>query len=426
MNLFKKLILASAIGACFVPVVNAEMSIEITEGIESALPIAIVPFESQGAPLDISKVVDSDLTRSGYFKTLSLQQMPAKPTSADAINFPDWQSIRQNYVVIGRIQPNGGQYTVEFQLFDVANGSQLLGYRMTSTANDLRKTAHNISDMIYEKILGKKGVFSGRIAYITSTRQDTQSTHNLMVADADGANAKAIATSIEPLMSPAWSPDAKRLAYVSFEKKTAAIYIQTLATGQRERVAEFPGINGAPAWSPDGLKLAVTLSKDGSPDIYILDLGSRNVTKLTKNRAIDTEPTWSPDGSRIVFTSDRGGKPQLYSIPVQGGEEKRITFSGSYNARASFSPDGKFITMVHGNGGDYRIGVMEANSKSISVLTTGPLDESPSFAPNGSMVLYASRKGSTGYLSAVSTDGRIQQKLVFDSAEVREPAWSPK
>ena len=426
MNIFKKMMLASLIGACFAPTVNAEMSIEITEGIESAMPIAIVPFASQGAPLDVSSVVDSDLTRSGYFKTLSAQQMPAKPTSEDAINFPSWQAVRQNYIVIGRVQPNGGQYNVEFQLFDVANGSQLLGYRMSSSANDLRKTAHHISDMIYEKLLGKKGIFSGRIAYITTTRQGDQNNHKIMVADADGANAHAIATSREPLMSPAWSPDAKRIAYVSFEKKTAAIYTQTLATGQRERVAEFPGINGAPAWSPDGSKLAVTLSKDGSPDIYILDLGSRDVTKLTKNRAIDTEPTWSPDGRSIVFTSDRGGKPQLYSIPVQGGEEKRLTFSGSYNARASFSPDGKFLTMVHGNGGDYRIGVMDVNSKSISVLTSGPLDESPSFAPNGSMVLYASRKGNTGYLSAVSIDGRMQQKLVFDSAEVREPAWSPK
>ncbi len=426
MNVFKKLVLASAIGICFAPTVNAEMSIEITEGIESAMPIAIVPFASQGAPFDVSSVVDSDLTRSGYFKTLPPQQMPAKPTSADAINFPDWQAARQNYVVIGRVIPNGGQYTVEFQLYNVANGEQLLGYRMSSPANGLRSVAHHISDMIYEKLLGKKGVFSGQIAYITTTRQGTQSNHKLIVADADGANAKAIATSIEPLMSPAWSPDAKRIAYVSFEHKTASVITQTLATGQRESVAEFPGINGAPAWSPDGSKLAVTLSKDGNPDIYILDLGSRNVSKLTKNRAIDTEPAWSPDGRNIVFTSDRGGKPQLYSIPAQGGEEKRITFSGSYNARASFSPDGKYITMVHADGGNYRIGVMDVNSKAISVLTSGPLDESPSFAPNGSMVLYASRKGNTGYLSAVSIDGKMQQRLVFDSSEVREPAWSPK
>jgi len=426
VNLFKKLVLASAIGLCFAPSSYAEMSIEITEGVESATPIAIVPFASQGAPLDLSSIVSSDLQRSGYFNPLNPQNMPSRPSTADAIHFADWKGLGQNYIVIGRIQPNGAQFNIEFELFDVAKGESLLGYRMSSSANDLRKTAHHISDLIYERLMGKKGVFSGRIAYITSTRQGAQSNHQLMVADADGANAKAIAISPEPLMSPAWSPDAARIAYVSFEKKSAAIYTQTLATGQRERVAEFPGINGAPAWSPDGTKLAVTLSKDGSPDIYILDLGTRNVTKLTKNRSIDTEPTWSPDGRNIVFTSDRGGKPQLYVVPTQGGEERRITFSGSYNARASFSPDGKYLTMVHGNGGDYRIGVMDVNSKSISVLTSGPLDESPSFAPNGSMVLYASRKGSTGYLSAVSVDGKMQQKLVFDSTEVREPAWSPK
>ena len=426
MNLFKKLVLASAIGLCFAPSSYAEMSIEITEGVESATPIAIVPFASQGAPLDLSSIVSSDLQRSGYFNPLNPQNMPSRPSTADAIHFADWKGLGQNYIVIGRIQPNGAQFNIEFELFDVAKGESLLGYRMSSSANDLRKTAHHISDLIYERLMGKKGVFSGRIAYITSTRQGAQSNHQLMVADADGANAKAIAISPEPLMSPAWSPDAARIAYVSFEKKSAAIYTQTLATGQRERVAEFPGINGAPAWSPDGTKLAITLSKDGSPDIYILDLGTRNVTKLTKNRSIDTEPTWSPDGRNIVFTSDRGGKPQLYVVPTQGGEERRITFSGSYNARASFSPDGKYLTMVHGNGGDYRIGVMDVNSKSISVLTSGPLDESPSFAPNGSMVLYASRKGSTGYLSAVSVDGKMQQKLVFDSTEVREPAWSPK
>lgn len=426
MNLFKKLVLVSAIGLCFAPSSYAEMSIEITEGVESATPIAIVPFATQGAPLDLSSIVSSDLQRSGYFNPLNPQNMPSRPSTADAIHFADWKGLGQNYIVIGRIQPNGAQFNIEFELFDVAKGESLLGYRMSSSANDLRKTAHHISDLIYERLMGKKGVFSGRIAYITSTRQGAQSNHQLMVADADGANAKAIAISPEPLMSPAWSPDAARIAYVSFEKKSAAIYTQTLATGQRERVAEFPGINGAPAWSPDGTKLAVTLSKDGSPDIYILDLGSRNVTKLTKNRSIDTEPTWSPDGRNIVFTSDRGGKPQLYVVPTQGGEERRITFSGSYNARASFSPDGKYLTMVHGNGGDYRIGVMDVNSKSISVLTSGPLDESPSFAPNGSMVLYASRKGSTGYLSAVSVDGKMQQKLVFDSTEVREPAWSPK
>ena len=215
------------------------------------------------------------------------------------------------------------------------------------------------------------------------------------------------------------------MAYVSFERKSAAIYIQTLATGQRERVAEFPGINGAPAWSPDGSRLALTLSKDGNPDIFVLNLASRSLLKLTKNYAIDTEPAWSPDGGSIVFTSDRGGKPQLYLVSSQGGQEKRLTFSGDYNARGSFSPDGKNLVMVHGNGGDYRIAVMDMASRSINVLTGGRSDESPSFAPNGSMILYASKNGSTGFLSAVSIDGKMQQKLVFNSGEVREPAWSP-
>lgn len=407
---------------------QAEMDIEITEGIESALPIAVVPFALQSAsiaPVSISDVVSSDLARSGYFKTLGEQLMPAKPSSAAEVQFDQWKSINQNYLVVGQVTPMGGQYDVQFQLLDVNNGAQLLGYRMTSPGANLRRTAHQISDLIYEKLIGKKGVFSGRIAYITSSGQGRQRTHKLNVSDADGFNPQTVATSSEPLMSPAWSPDGQKMAYVSFERKTAAIYIQTLVTGQREKVAEFPGINGAPAWSPDGTRLALTLSKDGSPDIYVLNLITRGLSKMTRSFAIDTEPVWSPDGSSIVFTSDRGGKPQLYIMPSQGGSEKRLTFSGDYNARASFSPDGKTIAMVHGNGGDYRIAVMDLSNRSINVLTSGPTDESPSFAPNGNMILYASQRGGGGFLAAVSVDGQMQQKLVFDSNAVREPAWSP-
>ncbi|MDD1610867.1 MAG: Tol-Pal system beta propeller repeat protein TolB [Methylococcaceae bacterium] len=407
MNFFKLIVVCAALGFS-ISSSHAELTIEITEGVESALPVAVVPFASQGAPVDLRSIINADLERSGYFKMMAEQGMASRPSTTAEVDFKNWQDLGQNYLVIGRVNPNGGQYNVEFQLFDVYKGGQLLGYQINSSAADLRKTAHTISDMIFEKLTGKKGVFSGRIAYITSNM-----------------NPQTIATSNEPLMSPAWSPDGKQMAYVSFEKKKAAIYIQTLATGARTRVAEFPGINGAPAWSPDSTRLALTLSKDGSPDIYVLNLTTHALTKITNSSAIDTEPTWSPDGNNIVFTSGRGGKPQLYMASSQGGNEQRLTFTGDYNARASFSPDGKYLAMVHGNGNNYRIGVMDMATRAINVLTSGPTDESPSFAPNGSMILYASKKGGTGFLSAVSIDGKMQQKLVFNSGEVREPAWSP-
>jgi TolB protein len=426
VNFFRTILLI-VLFALDAPIVLAALTIEITEGVESAVPVAVVPFASQSAPVNISAVVNADLQRSGYFKMMAEQGMPSRPTTAAEVNFKDWQAVGQNYLVIGQVSDAGGsQYNVQFQLLDVYKSGQLLGYRMTSSAADLRRTAHHISDLIFEKLTGKKGVFSGHIAYITTNNQGgKQQSHQLQVADADGFNPQSVASSVEPLMSPSWSPDGKKLAYVSFERKSAAIYVQTLATGERVRVAEFPGINGAPAWSPDGTKLALTLSKDGSPDIYVLNLSTRSLNKLTKSFAIDTEPSWSPDGGSIVFTSDRGGKPQIYSVPSQGGQEKRLTFSGDYNARASFSPDGKSLVMVHGNGNDYRIAVMDLATRSINVLTGGRSDESPSFAPNGSMILYASKKGSTGFLSAVSLDGKMQQKLVFNSGEVREPAWAP-
>lgn len=410
----------------YMPITYAALTIEITEGVESAVPIAVVPFASETAPVNIAAIVNADLERSGYFKMMAEQSMPARPSKAAEVNFKEWQALGQSYMVIGQVIDAGGQYNVQFQLLDTYKSAQLLGYRMVSSSADLRRTAHHISDLIFEKLTGKKGVFSGRIAYITTTDLgNKQQSHRLQVADADGFNPQTIASSVEPLMSPSWSPDGKKVAYVSFERKSAAIYVQTLATGERVRVAEFPGINGAPAWSPDGTRLALTLSKDGSPDIYVLNLSTRALMKLTKSFAIDTEPSWSPDGSSIVFTSDRGGKPQIYMVPSQGGQEKRLTFSGNYNARASFSPDGRSLVMVHGNGNDYRIAVMDMATRSLNVLTGGRADESPSFAPNGAMILYASKKGRTGFLSAVSLDGKMQQKLVFNSGEVREPSWAP-
>lgn len=420
MNFLNRFLLIG-FAVVFSPFIRAELTIDITESADNGIPVAVVPFASSGAPVDIGAVVNADLARSGYFKMMSQGSMPERPASAAAVNFPQWQALNQNYLVVGQVNGAGGQYSIQFQLLDVMKSGQLLGYQLNSSAADMRRTAHYIADLIFEKLTGKKGAFSGRIAYVTNNGQQSQ----LQIADTDGFDPQTVTTSKEPLMSPSWSPDKSRIAYVSFERKTAAIYVQTLATGQRKKVAEFPGINGAPAWSPDGQKLALTLSKDGSPDIYTLNLNTGALNKLTKSYSIDTEPVWSPDGGHIVFTSDRGGKPQLYMVSSTGGDEKRITFSGSYNARASFSPDGKSIAMVHGNGGDYRIGVMDVGSRSINVITTGPADESPSFAPNGQMVIYAAKKGGAAYLSAVSLDGKMQQRLGFNSGAVREPAWAP-
>ncbi len=429
-SILRKILLLSLFGLN-VPYSQAELIIEITKGVESAVPIAVVPFSwqsSSGKPaIDFASVIQADLTRSGYFKTLAEEDMLTQPTIVENVRYRNWKALGQDYLLIGRANEIAGKYQVQFQLLDVYKGEQLLGYRLTVSENELRRTAHHISDLVYEKLTGKKGVFSSRIAYITSTViANNEKSYKLKVADADGYKPRIIASSVEPLMSPAWSADGKKIAYVSFENKRSAIYIQTLATGKRIKIASYKGINGAPSFSPDGTRLALTLSRDGSPDIYVLNINSRSLMKVTKSYGIDTEPSWSPDGRNIVYTSDRGGKPQLYLIPSTGGQSQRLTFEGDYNTRGSFSADGKSLTMVHANNGDYRIAVMDIASHTINVLTGGRYDESPSFSPNGDMILYASRKGKVGVLSSISVDGRMQQNLSFDSGEVREPAWSPK
>lgn len=406
------------------------LTIEITKGVETAIPIAIVPFGRKNrvkkSSLNISSVIQADLKRSGLFKPLAEMYMLTKPTEVEKVRFRNWQALNQEFLLIGTVIEVEDHHQVQFRLFDVYKGEQILGYRFSVLENQLRRTAHHISDLIYRELTGKKGVFSTRIAYVTNTvKRNKTKLYKLIVADADGFNPAIIASFDEPLMSPSWSPDGKKIAYVSFEKKHSAIYIQTLATGKRERVAAYKGINGAPAFSPDGTRLALTLSKDGSPDIYVLNLGNRLLMKITKSFAIDTEPAWSPDGQTIVYTSNRGGKPQLYSIPSTGGRSSRLTFEGDYNARGRFSANGKSIAMVHGNRGDYRIAIMDVASQTINVLTAGRYDESPSFSPNGDMLLFATRKGKKAMLSAVSVDGGMQQNLTFDSGEVREPAWSP-
>lgn len=428
----KKLILSVLLGFYMPWVLAAQdgLTIEITKGVETALPIAVVPFGWTGratqSPVSMHAIIKADLARSGLFKPLVERDMLTRPTEADKVRFRNWRALGQEYLVIGQVNDVAGQYQVQFQLFDVYKGKQLLGYRLSVAKNELRRTAHHISDLVYQKLTGKQGVFSSRIAYITTTKASTKNSklYKLLIADADGYNPRTIASSREPIMSPTWSPDGKKIAYVSFENKRSAIYIQTLANGKRTKIAAYKGINGAPAFSPDGRRLALTLSKDGSPDIYILNLNNRRLTKLTKSYAIDTEPAWSPDGERIIFTSDRGGKPQLYSISTLGGSVKRLTFDGDYNSRGGFSIDGKNIVMVHANRGDYRIAVMDLATRTVNVLTAGRYDESPSFSANGDMILYASKKGKRSVLSAVSVDGRMQQSFTFDSGDVREPAWS--
>lgn len=410
---------------------HAVLDIRITQGIEEALPIAIVPFEWQGVPgtqpMDMHVTIANDLSRSGRFVTMENVDMPQRPTQFNQINFADWRLLGMENIVIGSVKPQSGDlYDIEFRLINIYSGTQIAGFRIPARGNQLRRIAHRISDIIFEKLTGVRGAFDTRIAYITVKKlADGGKQHSLQIADADGFNAQVLLESDEPLMSPAWSPDGKKIAYVSFEGRNSAIYIQDILTGNRELVADNPGINSAPSWSPDGTRMAMTLSKEGDPEIFVLHLRSKNLLRLTNHRAIDTEPTWSPDGNSIVFTSDRGGAPQLYQVGAMGGAPRRLTFEGNYNARPQFSPDGQSLTMVHGGGGQYRIAVMDLASKDIQVLTRARLDESPSFSPNGSMIIYATTRPQGTELAAVSADGRVHQRLGLQDGDVREPSWGP-
>ena len=405
------------------------LTIRITEGVEGALPIAVVPFEWTGQPLpeDIAQVIANDLTRSGRFNTMSRDDLPARPTDATQVNFKDWRTVGMDNLVIGQITATAdGGYMVEFRLLDVFTGKQLAGFQIPSHVSNLRLTAHHISDIIFKTLLNVDGAFSTRIAYVTVDRKDAKnSTYRLQIADADGYDAKTILESPQPLMSPAWSPDGNRLAYVSFEDRNSAIYVQDVRTGQREKVVSGIGINSAPAFAPDGQRLAVTRSLEGNPDIYVVDIASKQQRRLTTSEAIDTEASWSPDGSSIIFTSDRGGGPQIYQMSSSGGDAKRLTFNlGNYNSRASYSPDGRNVVMVNGGSG-YRIVVLDLKSGSSRTLTGGNLDESPSFAPNGSMIIYATMGGRGTELAAVSVDGTVKQRLALQVGQVREAAWGP-
>jgi TolB protein len=409
---------------------QAALTIEITQGMEGAMPIAVVPFGWNGraaaAPENIAAIISSDLSRSGRFEPLPDRDLVAHPTTAEQVQFHNWRMLNVDNLVIGQLSETAaGRYNIQFQLFDVYRGRQLIGYSFPVNHADLRRVAHHISDLIYKELTGEPGAFNTRIAYITTANSGGEKSYTLLVADSDGYNPQTILRSSQPLMSPAWSSDGKRVAYVSFENKAAEIYTQDVASSARRKVASFKGINGAPAWSPDGRRLALTLSQDGNPEIYIMDVASLTLRRLTTNTAIDTEPAWSPDSRSLVFTSDRGGSPQLYRVAASGGEAQRLTFEGKYNAGADFSPDGRKLAMVHGGDGAYRIAVLDLETGLLRVLTDGPLDESPSFSPNGSMIIYATGEGNREVLAAVSVDGRFRQRLSLQAGNVREPAWSP-
>ncbi len=404
---------------------QAVLEIEITQGTQSALPIAIVPFKASQKLADVAAIVSNDLNRSGVFRALKKAELPAKPNNSKQVDYSLWKSQGVEYLVVGRIlNRTSNTVDVQFQLLDVLKRKQMLGFSFPVKTSKVRSTAHEISDLIFEKITGVPGAFNTRIAYINALK-DKGRKYILQVADTDGYNPQTILESDHPLMSPTWSPNGESLAYVSYEQNRPEIFIQHLSTARRSKVTGFDGMNNAPAWSPDGKKMALVLSKGGSPDIYIFNIGNKRLKRLTKHRAIDTEPVWLPDGKTIIFTSDRGGSPQLYKINEAGGRAQRITFEGRYNTAATVSPDGKFIAMVFQDQGHYRIAQLELATGQLEVLTDTNLDESPSYSPNGKMILYATTRLNKGVLYAISIDGRSKHKLSDQTGDIREPAWGP-
>ena len=424
------LVLLAATG--FVPAAAQELEIDIFNGQVIRAPVAVVPFGWEGdgasAPLDVASIIAADLYRSGRFDPKAEEDMLQKPTSGAEIDFDDWTTLKVQAVVVGTVEQTGANaYSVQFQLFDPYRQSQLVGYRMPASRGTMRRVAHRLADMIYEELTGVAGVFATRVAYVSTQGDGDDKIYRLVVADYDGENEHVIMESADPIMSPAWSPDSRRLAYVSFEGNRSSIFVQQLRTGNRTQVSSEPGINGAPSFSPDGRQLVLTLGGlDGNLDLYVVDLTTREKRRLTTHRAIDTEGTWSPDGRYIYFTSDRAGGPQIYRLPAAGGTPERITFEGSYNARPRLSPDGKKLAVLYNDRGNYRIGVVDLRNRSLIVLSTGSQDESPSFAPNSDILIYATRQsGGNGVLETVSADGQIRQRMASGQGDVREPVWSP-
>ncbi len=410
-------------------VARAELTIEITQGVDNPTAIAVVPFAWAGpgpAPEDIAFVIDGDLARSGQFAPVARSDMLGMPSTEAELFYRDWRAIETEYILIGRVSASGQELRIDYELFDVLRQARVHSGVVSGPVSEARMHAHRVADAVYEKLTGIPGAFATRLLYVSVTRNPgSRDYFRLTLADSDGARPIVLLESREPVLAPTWSPDGQEIAYVSFETSRPAIYRQDLATGRREQLTNFKGLNGSPAWSPDGNTMAMVLSKDGSPDIYLMNLATKQLTRVTRHYAIDTEPTWMPDGNSLLFTSDRGGRPQIYRYDLRTGGTERVTFEGAYNARARVAQDGRNVVMVHRQGQDFHIALLDLVTSRLHVLTSTELDESPSIAPNGSMVLYATKSAGRGILAAVSVDGGVKFRLPSREGDVREPAWSP-
>ena len=413
----------TAISAIVPTATFAQLHLEIAKAPEQAPKIAIIPFTNDNS---LYPIIENDLNRSGRFTSAS-QNLPAT-ASINQIQAADWQNAGVPYVVVGHIKNiDANTFEIHYQLYDVQKQQYLLNEVLTVPSNRVRQAGHMISDAIYQTLTGIAGDFSGRIAYVLRNPETPAQRYTLQIADTDGEQPKTVLSSRDPILSPTWTPDAKKIAYVSFETKRPAIYIQDLATGQREVLASFKGLNGAPSFSPDGQSMLFTASMHGNPEIYQMNLNTRQLQRMTNDSAIDTEARYAPDGKSFIFTSDRGGSPQIYRYSFDDSSVKRLTFKGAFNARGTLSADGKKIALVHRpSGSNYKVALQDINTGITNILTPTSLDESPSFSPNGQMVVYATREGNRGLLSIMSTDGRFRMNLPSEQGEVREPAWAPK
>lgn len=429
MNILKRWLLFSVL-LC-VGMVQAADPLLISGGNDRAIPIAVVPFAWQGGnalPEDLAEIIGNDLRNSGSFQPIAAQNMISQPAQASEVIFRDWSAIGAQYILVGNITANGSNLQVRYAVLNVSTEQVMLSGEVSGTVAQLRDLAHHIADQAYEKLTGVKGAFSTRLLYVTAERSSpTNTRYTLQRADYDGARAVTLLQSREPILSPSFAPDGKHIAYVSFEQKRPRIFVQNIETGHREQVTDYEGLNGAPAWSPDGKRLAFVLSRDGNPEIYVMEMGSRQTRRITNHAAIDTEPFWGKDGQTIYFTSDRSGKPQIYRMNINGGAAERVTFIGNYNANPKLSADEKTLVMIHRQDGYtvFKVAAQDLERGTLRVLSDSSLDESPTVAPNGTMVIYATHHQGRGVLMLASINGRVRLPLPSIQGEVREPSWSP-